>query len=115
VEELDGKTELAEATERERSSTWPNVALHEATRYASIHMAAKVSDRVQQLVTQAAELPLAELVDLAEAIDSLLHREETVAERHAVIGERIARVHWGQATTLSIEEVERTVRDELDF
>jgi hypothetical protein len=78
-------------------------------------MAAKVSDRVQQLVTQAAELPPAELVALAEAIDSLLHRDETVANRHAVIAERIARVHSGQVTTLSMEEVERTVRDELDF
>jgi hypothetical protein len=28
---------------------------------------------------------------------------------------RIARVHAGEATTLSMEEVERTVRDELDF
>ena len=54
-------------------------------------MAAKVSDRVQQLVTQAAELPPAELVALAEAIDSLLHRDETVADRHAVIADRIAR------------------------
>jgi hypothetical protein len=78
-------------------------------------MAAKVSDRVGQLVTQAAELAPADLVALAEAIDSLLHRDETVADRHAVIAERIARVHSGQATTLSIEEVERTVRDELDF
>jgi hypothetical protein len=78
-------------------------------------MAAKVSDRVQQLVTQAAELPPAELVALAEAIDSLLRRDDTVADRHAVIAERIARVHAGEATTLSMEEVERTVRDELDF
>jgi hypothetical protein len=44
-------------------------------------MAPKVSDRVQQLVTQAAELAPAELLALAEAIDSLLHRDETVADR----------------------------------
>jgi hypothetical protein len=99
---------------REGPSTRPSVAPDERRRY-TLGMAAKVSDRVQQLVTQAAELAPAELVALAEAIDSLLHRDETVADRHAVIAERIARVHSGQATTLSMEEVERTVRDELDF
>lgn len=81
----------------------------------SLSMAAKVSDRGQELVTQAAELGPPELVALAEAIDSLLHRDETVADRHAVIAERIARGHSGQAATLSMKEVERTVRDELDF
>jgi hypothetical protein len=78
-------------------------------------MAANVSDRVQQLVTKAAELPATELVALTEAIDSLLRRDETVADRHAAIAERIARVHSGEVTTLSMEEVERTVREELDF
>jgi hypothetical protein len=78
-------------------------------------MAAKVSDRVQQLAAKAAELPAGELLALAEAIDSLLRRDETVADRHAVIAERIARVHSGKAATLSMTEVERTVRDELDF
>jgi hypothetical protein len=39
----------------------------------------------------------------------------TAADRHAVIAERIARVHAGEATTLSMEEVERTIREELDF
>jgi hypothetical protein len=78
-------------------------------------MAGKVSDRVQRLVVQAAELPARELVALAEAIDSLLRRDETVADRHAAIAERIARVHAGEATTLSMEEVERSVRDDLDF
>jgi hypothetical protein len=78
-------------------------------------MAAKVSDRVQRLVSEAAELPATELVALAEAIDSLLRRDETAADRHVVIAERIARVHAGEATTLSMEEVERTVREELDF
>jgi hypothetical protein len=82
--------------------------------YAGV-MAANVSDRVQQLVTKAAELPATELVAPAEAIDSLLRRDETVADRHAAIAERIARVHSGEATTLSMEEVERTVREELDF
>jgi hypothetical protein len=78
-------------------------------------MAAKVSDRVQQLVAKAAELPAGELVELAEAIDSLLLRDETVSNRHAAIAERIARVHSGEAGTISMEEVERTVREELNF
>jgi hypothetical protein len=78
-------------------------------------MAAKVSDRVQQLAAKAAELPAEELLALAEAIDSLLRRDETGAARHAAVAERIARVHAGEATTLSMEEVERTVRDDLDF
>lgn len=43
-----------------------------------------------RLVVQAAELPARELVALAEAIDSLLRRDETVADRHAAIAERIA-------------------------
>jgi hypothetical protein len=78
-------------------------------------MAAHVSDRVQQLVTKAAELQAGELVALAEAIDSLLRRDETIADRHAAIAQRIARVHSGEATTLSMDEVERTIREDLDF
>jgi hypothetical protein len=84
------------------------------SRSYAVLMAAHVSERVQQLVTKAAELA-PELVALAEAIDSLLRRDETVADRHAAIAERIARVHAGNAATLSMEEVERTVREELDF
>jgi hypothetical protein len=79
-------------------------------------MAAKVSDRLQDLMAKAAELPAGDLVALAEAIDGLLRREETIADRHAAIAERVARVHSGEAGgTLSMEEVERTVRDDLDF
>ena len=78
-------------------------------------MAATVSDQVQQLVAKAAELPTGELVALAEAIDSLLRRDATVADRHAAIAERIARVHGGEVHTLSLDEVERSIRDELDF
>jgi hypothetical protein len=78
-------------------------------------MAAKVSDRVQRLMSEAAELSATDLVALAEAIDSLLRREERAADRHAMVAERIARVHKGETTTLSMEEVERTIREELDF
>ncbi len=51
----------------------------------------------------------------AEAIDNLLHRDEAVADRHAAIAERITRVHAGDTATLWMEEVARTVREELDF
>ncbi|MGH7437737.1 MAG: hypothetical protein ACRENE_18825 [Polyangiaceae bacterium] len=78
-------------------------------------MAAHVSDRVQQLVNEAAELPATDLVALAEAIDSLLHRDETLADRHAAIAERIARVHAGATATLSMDEVEQSIRKDLDF
>lgn len=78
-------------------------------------MAAHVSDRVQQLVNEAAELPATDLVALAEAIDSLLHHDETLADRHAAIAERIARVHAGTVATLSMDEVERSIRKDLDF
>lgn len=78
-------------------------------------MAAKVSALVQQLVDEAAQLPSGELAALVEAIRSLSRREETIAGRHAVIAERVARVHAGNVATLSIEEVERSLRDELDF
>ena len=61
-------------------------------------MAAKVSDRVQRLVSEASELPATDLIALAEAIDSLLCRDETAADRHAVIAERIARVDGSEVT-----------------
>jgi hypothetical protein len=74
-------------------------------------MAAEVSDRVLLLAAQAAELSPQELVALAEAIDSFLSRDDTVAKRHAAIAERIARVQSDEGTTLSMEEVERSIRE----
>ena len=47
---------------------------------------------VQELVTEAAELPADELAPLLEAIRELPSRAETVPSRHAVIAERIGRV-----------------------
>ncbi len=80
----------------------------------SLGVAAKVGARVQQLVDGAAQLPPDELAVLLEAIRGLSAREETVPGRHGVIAERVARVHAG-AATLSVEEVERSLRDDLDF
>jgi hypothetical protein len=78
-------------------------------------MAAKVNPRVQHLVEEAAELLPADLAALIEAIQSLPRREQAVPERHAVIAERVARVRAGVVATLSVEEVEQSLRSDLDF
>ncbi|MBS2014615.1 MAG: hypothetical protein JST00_17135 [Deltaproteobacteria bacterium] len=76
-------------------------------------MAAKVSPRVQHIVEEAAELPPDELAELIEAIKSLPRRENAIGDRHAVIAERVAQA--GSATTLSVDEVEESLRRDLDF
>ena len=59
-----------------------------------------------------------ELVPLVEALESdPAHTGvalDVAAERHAVIAERIARVRAGDAKLLSVDEVERGIREELD-
>lgn len=78
-------------------------------------MAAKVNPSVQHLVEEAAELSLGDRLALVEAIQSLPRREETAPDRHTIIAARVARVQAGGAATLSIDEVERSLRDDLDF
>ena len=78
-------------------------------------MAAKLTPRVQHLVAEVAELSADELAALVEAIRLLPAREVLVPDRHAVIAERVARVHAGDVTTLSVEDVERSIRRDLDF
>jgi hypothetical protein len=78
-------------------------------------MAAKISPRVEHLVREVAELLPDELAALMEAIRSLPGRPETVAERCAIIRERVASVQGGNVATLSMDEVEQSLRDELDF
>lgn len=78
-------------------------------------MAVKVSPRVRHLVEEAAELTADELAALIEAIQGLPQREEAVPERHAVIADRVARVHDGGVASLSVEEVEEGLRQDLDF
>jgi hypothetical protein len=78
-------------------------------------MAAKLSERVQHLVEEASELPSSELDALIEAIQRLPRGDDRLAERHAVIAERAARVRAGQAETLSLDEVEQSIRRDLDF
>jgi hypothetical protein len=79
-------------------------------------MAAKVSPRIQHIVEEAAELLPGELAESIEAIQSLpRRREEAVPERHTVIAERVARVQSGGPVTLSVDEVEQSLRRDLDF
>jgi hypothetical protein len=42
-------------------------------------------------------------------------RSDLTAARHAIIAERVARVQAGDAETLTLEEVERSFRDDLDL
>lgn len=78
-------------------------------------MAAKLSPRVEHLVEEASELAPADLAALIEAIQNLPRREQTVEERHAIIAERVARVRNGDVATLSLDEVEQSIRSDLDF
>lgn len=77
-------------------------------------MVAKLSARVQHLVEEAAELPPDELAELIQAIQSLPQRMEEVSERSALIAERVVRARAG-APTLSLDEVEQSLRKDLDF
>lgn len=79
-------------------------------------MAAKVSKLAQEVLAKAAELPAEERALVANAITQLpIRRGGDVADRHAVIAERIRRAHAGEAETLSLEEVEHELRTELDL
>ena len=77
-------------------------------------MAAKVSPRVEQLLEEAAALSTDELAALLEALQSLPARQDGLPGRHAVVAERVARAHAGD-TALSIDEVEQSIRRDLDF
>ena len=59
-----------------------------------------------------------ELVPLVEALESARAgadaAPELAAERHAIIAERIARVRAGDATLLSLDAVEGSIREEFD-
>lgn len=79
-------------------------------------MVAKVSRKAELVVAEALELPDDERAMVAEAISSTApRRASSVAERHAVIAARIAEVHAGRVSVLTVEEVERRIREELDF
>ena len=76
----------------------------------------RIVDLVDELDTgERAELELLLLRDVAEALGRLPAREEAIEPRQEIIAQRVARVHAGEAATLSLDEVERTIRAELDF
>lgn len=80
------------------------------------HRGDDLDDEERQRLHQSLERGLADVkagrtVEAGTVIEKLRAR----AERHAVIAERVARVQSGDATTLSMEEVERSLRDELDL
>ena len=54
-----------------------------------------------------------EMTALAESIRELPRRSGANAERHAVIAARVARVQAGDADSLSVDDVERSIRDDL--
>jgi hypothetical protein len=74
-----------------------------------------LSPRVQHLVQEAAELSSDDLAALIDAIQRLPRTERLDHERHAVIAERVRRVQAGVAATLSVDDVEQSIRTELDF
>jgi len=78
-------------------------------------MAAKLTPRAEQILSEVAELAGDELSALLEAIGDLPPRTSALPARHAEIAKRIARVQRGEATTLSLDEAERSIRSDLDF
>ncbi len=77
-------------------------------------MAAKVSPRVEALVTQALELPEGERELVVRALGALpAERPQEAVDRHAVIAARVAEVHAGHVTGFSAEEVVQSLREEL--
>lgn len=81
-------------------------------------MVAKPSARVEELLAAAAALaPLAPEERQAFVEGLAVVREHTTAAgaRHAELLRRVERIRRGEATTLSLDEVEQSLRVELDF
>jgi hypothetical protein len=80
-------------------------------------MVAKLSPRVEALLAAAADLAPEERRALADGLLRVAPREPAMAadDRHAEIVRRVESVRRGDATTLSLADVEQSVRDELDF
>jgi hypothetical protein len=80
-------------------------------------MVAKLSPRAEELLAAAIELTPDERRMLADGLRNVASREPAIAEdgRHAEIVSRVESVRRGGATTLSLAEVEQSLRDELDF
>lgn len=80
-------------------------------------MIAKLSPRAEELLAAAVELAPDERRAIADGLRSLASREPAIAEgaRHAELVSRVESVRRGHAATLSLAEVEQSLRDDLDF
>ena len=88
-----------------------------AGRRYVLPMVARLSARVEELLAAAAELAPDERQALAEGLWSAPAREHSVAadDRHAEVVRRVETIRRGDAETLSLAEVEQSLRAELDF
>jgi hypothetical protein len=76
---------------------------------------AKPSARVEKLLEAAAELAPGERQAFVERL-AVVREHMTVADaRHAELLRRVERVRRGEATTLSLDDVEQSLRVEIDF
>ena len=80
-------------------------------------MPAKLSARAEELLAEAVLLAPAErraMADVLQGVPARM-RARTVEARHAELVARVESVRNGTAKTLSMAEVEKRLRDELDF
>jgi hypothetical protein len=80
-------------------------------------MVGKLSQRVEELLAAAVELEPDERRALADGLQRAPMRAPAMPEgdRHAELVRRVESVRRGDPETLSLAEVERSLRDELDF
>jgi hypothetical protein len=83
-------------------------------RYVLI-MVAKPSARVEELLAAAAELAPEERQAFVEGLAVMREHTTAADARHAELLRRVERVRRGEATTLSLDEAEQSLRAELDF
>jgi hypothetical protein len=92
------------------------MAFAPARRYL-LFMVAKLSPRAAELLAAAVELDTDERRAIADGLQSAPVRAPAIPEgdRHAELVRRVESVRRGDAVTLSLAEVERSLRDEIDF
>lgn|ERR1017187_5916570 len=83
-------------------------------RYVLV-MVAKPSARVEELLAAAAELAPEERQAFVEGLAVVREHTTAADARHAELLRRVERVRRGEATTLSLDEVEQSLRGDLDF
>ncbi len=78
-------------------------------------MVAKRTPRVEQLLGAAAELAPEERQAFVEGLWSVREQASSGGDRHAELVRRVLRVRQGDAATVSLAELEQSLRAELDF